>query len=112
MELEKEMGLPLALENLARVDFSEPDRFERVLTLESRRLRKVGSLVVISARLSSAMVDVMTRMHHLGPSLRFYLITFTPEDAKLQRMIGRLRQDGVEVVCIRPEISAPPEEMA
>jgi len=112
MELEKEMGLPLALENLARVDFSEPDRFERVLTLESRRLRKVGSLVVISARLSSAMVDVMTRMHHLGPSLRFYLITFTPEDAKLQRMIGRLQQDGVEVVCIRPEIFTPPEETA
>ena len=108
MELDQGTGLPLALENLARVDFSEPDRFERVLVLESRRLRKVGSLVVISARLSSAMVDVMTRMHHLGPSLRFYLVTFNPEDPKLQRMTARLRQGGVEVSCIRPEVSSAP----
>ena len=82
VELEKEMGLPLAMESLARVDFSEPDRFERVLMLESRRLRKVGCLVVISARLNSEMVDIMTRMHHLGPAVRLYLVTFAPEDSR------------------------------
>lgn len=104
MELEKSMGLPLAMESLARVDFSEPDKFERVLTLESRRLRKVGCLVVISARLNSAMVDVMTRMHHLGPAVRMYLVTFVPDDPRLAPLVGRLRLDGIEVDLITPEL--------
>ena len=104
MELEKGMGLPLAMENLARVDFSEPDRFERVLMLESRRLRKVGCLVVISARLNSAMVDVMTRLHHLGPAVRLYLVTFSPDDQHLMPLISRLQQDGIQVSYVKPEV--------
>ena len=103
------MGLPLVLENLAMLDFSETDRFERVLTLESRRLRKVGCLVIISARLTSAMVDVMTRLHHLGPALRFYLVTWTPEDLNLRPLISRLQQDGAQVCFIQPDATlAPP----
>jgi len=103
VELEKGMGMPLALESLARVDFSEPDRFERVLTLESRRLRKVGCLVVISARLNSNMVDIMIRLHHLGPAMRLYLITFVPDDSRLMPLISRLQQDGIQVSYVRPE---------
>ena len=55
------MGLPIALDYLSRVDFSETDRFERVLAMESRRLRKVGCVVVIAARLNIPMVDIMIR---------------------------------------------------
>ncbi|MBQ9251148.1 MAG: DUF58 domain-containing protein [Clostridia bacterium] len=106
IELEKTMGIPLAMESLARVDFSDPDRFERVLTLESRRLRKVGCLVVISARLNSAMVDVMTRMHHLGPTIRLYLVTFAPEDPRLLPLIARLQQDGIQVAYVQPTETA------
>ena len=106
-ELEKAMGLPLALESLARVDFSEPDRFERVLTLESRRLRKVGCLVVISARLNSALVDIMTRLRRLGPALRFYMVTFTPEDPALLSLISRLQQSGIQVSYVRPDRKNP-----
>ena len=109
MELEKGMGLPLALESLARVDFSEPDRFERVLVLESRRLRKVGCVAVISARLNSAMVDIMIRLHRLGPALRLYLITFTPDDPALLPLISRLQQGGIQVSYVRPDVSLPPE---
>ena len=106
VELEKGMGVPLAMENLARVDFSESDRFERVLTLESRRLRKVGCLVVISARLNSDMVDVMLRLHALGPTLRLYLATFAPEDPRLLSLISRLQQGGVQVTYVQPEPAA------
>lgn len=109
LELENTMGLPLVLENLAMLDFSETDRFERVLTLESRRLRKVGCLVIISARLTSAMVDVMTRLHHLGPSIRFYLITWTSEDLNLRPLISRLQQDGAEVCFIQPDATLAPQ---
>ncbi len=104
MELERGMGLPLALESLARVDFSETDRFERVLTLESRRLRKMGCLVVISARLNSAMVDLMIRMRRLGPATRLYLVTFAPDDPRLMPLISRLQQHDIEVSYVRPEV--------
>ena len=107
MELEKGMGLPLALENLARLDFSVSDRFERVLVLESRRLRKVGCLVVISARLNSAMVDVMSRMRRLGPALRLYLVTFAPEDPNLLPLIARLQQAGIQVSYVLPDVRPP-----
>ena len=75
VDVEKSMGLSIAMENLARVDFSESDRFERVLSLESRRLRKVGCTVIIAARLTSAMVDIMIRMRRMGPTVRLYLIS-------------------------------------
>ena len=102
MELEKGMGMPLILENLARVDFSETDRFERVLLMETRRMRKVGATVVIAARLSSHMVDVMIRMHRMGPEVRLYLVTFTPDDPVVLRLISKLQQGEVEVCYVTP----------
>ena len=102
VELEKSMGLPLILENLARVDFSETDRFERVLLLETRRMRRVGATVVITARLNSAMVDVMIRMRRMGPVVRLYLVTFTPDDAAVLPLISKLQQGEVEVCYVTP----------
>lgn len=103
VDVDKGMGLPIALDYLARVDFSETDRFERVLLLESRRLRKVGCVVVISARLNYAMVDVMIRMHRTGPNIRLYLVTFAPEDENVLPLISRLKQAGLEVSYVIPD---------
>ena len=102
IELYKGMGLPIILENLARADFSEADRFERVLLLETRRMRKVGATVVISARLNSRMVDVMTRMRKMGPNVRFYFITFTPDAEAILPLISKLQQGLVEVCYVTP----------
>lgn len=102
VDLDKAMGMPLILENLARVDFSETDRFERVLLLETRRMRKVGATVVISARLSSHMVDVMIRMRRMGPVVRLYLVTFTPDDPLVLPLISKLQQGEVEVCYVTP----------
>lgn len=102
IELDKGMGMPVILESLARVDFTGSDRFERVLQLEMRRMRKVGCTVVISARLNSRMVDVMLAMRRMGPYVRLYLTTFTPEDEQLLPMIGKLQQSGVQVCYVTP----------
>lgn len=102
VELEKSMGLPMILENLARVDFSETDKFERVLLLETRRMRKVGATVIISARLSSSMVDVMIRMRRMGPMMRLYLVTFTPDDPLALPLISKLQQAEIEVCYVTP----------
>ena len=103
VDVVKSMGLPIAMDYLARVDFSETDRFERVLIMESRRLRKVGCVVVVSARLNIPMVDIMIRMHRSGPNIRFYLITFAPEDENVLPLISRLKQSGIEVSYVTPE---------
>lgn len=102
-ELENGMGLPLILEHLARADFSEPSPFESVLQLEARRMRNVGCLVVITARLNSNMVDVMIRMRRLGPCIRLYLITYAPEDSQVLPLIGRLQQADIEVSYVQPD---------
>jgi uncharacterized protein (DUF58 family) len=105
VDVEKSMGLPIALDYLARVDFSETDRFERVLAMEISRLRKVGCVVVISARLNVSMVDIMIRMHRTGPNILLYLITFAPEDENVLPLISRLKQSGLEVSYVTPELS-------
>ena len=105
VDVDKRMGLPIALDYLSRVDFSETDRFERVLAMESRRLRKVGCVVVVAARLNIPMVDIMVRMHRSGPNIRLYLITFAPEDANVLPLIARLKQSGIEVSYVTPELS-------
>lgn len=102
IELDKGMGMPVILEALARVDFSAPDKFDRMLMLEMRRMRKVGCTVVISARLNSRMVDVMIAMRRMGPTMRLYLITFDPDDQTKLPLISKLQSAGIEVCYVTP----------
>ena len=102
IELDKGMGMPVILEALSRVDFSAPDKFDRMLMLEMRRMRKVGCTVVVSARLNSRMVDVLSAMRRMGPYLRLYLITFNPEDETRLPMISKLQSEGIEVCYVTP----------
>ncbi len=101
-DVDRTMGAANALDYLARVDFTETDRFERVLQMESRRLRKVGCVAAVSARLNSGMVDIMIRIHRAGPNVRFFLVTFMPDDTGMLQLISRLRQGGVEVAYVVP----------
>ena len=106
VDVDRSMGLPIALDYLSRVDFTQTDRFERVLSMECSRLRKVGCVVIVSARLNIPMVDIMTRMHRTGPNIRMYLVTFAPEDENVLPLIARLRYAGVEVSYVTPELSS------
>ena len=103
IELDKNMGMPMILEALARVDFSAPDKFDRMLLLEMRRMRKVGCTVVVSARLNSRMVEVLIAMRRMGPYLRLYLITFDPNEESKLPLITKLQSCGVEVCYVTPQ---------
>lgn len=107
VEFEKAMGLPTLLEELARLDFSETDRFERVLLLETRRMRKTGCTVVITARLNGNIVDAIIRLRRMGPYVRLYLVTFTPNDPRVLPLISKLQQATVEVCYVTPQGNAP-----
>lgn len=102
MEFEKSMGLPVLLEELARLDFSQTDRFERVLQLETRRMRRTGATVVITARLNSVVVDMLVRIRRMGPFVRLYLVTFSPEDPMVLPLISKLQQNTIEVCYVTP----------
>ena len=102
-EADRTTGTAIALDYLANTDFSAGDRFERVLQMESRNLRKVGCIAIVSARLNYAMVDIMIRIHRAGPNLRLYLITFAPDDGNFISLISRLRQSGIEVAYVTPD---------
>ena len=104
VDIVKSMGMAIALDYLARVEFNETDRFERVLSMESRRLRKVGCVVIIAARLNIPMVDILIRMHRAGPNIRLYLVTFVPEDENVLPLIARLREAGLEVSYVTPDL--------
>ncbi len=101
-ELTLRMGLPLVLERLAQVDFSATEGFEKQLMDASRRLRQVGATVVITSRLSGRMVEPLTRMRRLGPSLRIYLVSDTPDRPDWRPLITRLQRAEAEVCSVKP----------
>ena len=101
-EADRSIGTTIALKYLAGVEFSETDRFERVLQMESSRMSKVGCVAAVTARLNYAMVDIMTRIHRTGPNLRLYLVTSTPEDANVLPLISRLQHSEIEVAYVTP----------
>lgn len=103
VDTDSSMGIPVVFDLLARLDFSDADRFERVLMMESRRLRKTGCIAAVTSRLSGATVDMMIRMHRMGPNLRLYLVTFTPDDPAVMPLIGKLRHGGIDVAYVEPE---------
>ena len=102
IEFEKSMGLPFLLDELARLDFSQTDKFERVLLLETRRMRKTGATAIITARLNSNVVDMIVRIRRMGPEVRLYLCTFTPEDPQVLPLVSKLQQNRVEVCYVAP----------
>ncbi len=102
-EADRSIGTTIAMKYLAGVDFSETDRFERVLQMESSRMNKVGFVAVVTARLNYAMVDIMIRIHRAGPNMRVYLVTYTPDDINVLPLISRLQQSKIEVASVTPD---------
>lgn len=102
MEYSGRMGLPLLLDELARCTFNETERFERVVMMQLGELRKTGAVVIITTRLTSALVDLLARMKRMGPNVRLYLVTFEAEDPESAPQIARLQQAGIEVNYVTP----------
>ena len=102
VDLDERMELSIAFDYLTKLDFSATERFEQVLMMESRRLSKVGCVAVVTARLNSAIVEMMIRMHRMGPNLRVFTVTFTPDDPAIIQLAGRLEHAGIEVEYVFP----------
>lgn len=102
VDVNKGMGMDIVLQYIAMAEFGSADRFDRVLLMEASRLNQIGSVVVITARLNSSIVDAMIRIMRLGPVVRLYLITYAPDDANVLPLISKLKQSGIEVFYVSP----------
>ena len=101
-ELSLRMGLPLALERLAAVDFSASEGFDNELIDAARRVRQIGAAVVITSRLSGRMLEPLILLRRQGPTLRLYLVSGDPDRADWQPLIARLQRAEIEVCSVLP----------
>jgi len=95
-------SLPLLKEELAYQLFRGGEPFEQVLNLELRRMRRTGATVVVTTRLDAGVVEGVSNIRASGPSVRFYLITFSAGDGRYAPFIARLQQKMVEVCYVTP----------
>jgi hypothetical protein len=65
-------------------------------------MRRTGATVIITSRLNSTVADMIIRIRRMGPTVRLYLITFTPENPVLLPIISRLQQNTIEVCYVTP----------
>lgn len=103
MEYTGTMGLPTLLEELARCTFNETERFERVLMMQMKHLRKTGAVVIITTRLTAVVTDLIIRIKRLGPNVRLYFVTYKTDNPDRALLAMQLQQAGVEVNYVTPQ---------
>ena len=94
--------LPMLQEELAYQIFRGGEPFPRVLNVELRRMRRTGATIVITTRLDAQIVEGVKHIRRSGPSVRFYLVTFTPEEPAYIPYVRQLQQQLVEVCYVTP----------
>ena len=101
-ELTLRMGMDVIREQLSRLRFSDEAGFERQLLDASHQLRRIGATVVITSRLSSALVDLLGSMRKMGPTLRLCLVSDQADRPDWQPMLASMYQQEIEISMITP----------
>ena len=70
--------------------------------MEMPILRHTGAKVVITTSLDADVIKAVINIRKSGPSVRFYLVTFTPDDPQSAPFISRLQHHLVEVCYVTP----------
>ncbi|MDR1263826.1 MAG: DUF58 domain-containing protein [Oscillospiraceae bacterium] len=97
------------LRSIARMRFSGQMPFERVLALESTRLRQSGTTVCLTGALTNESADRIIRLRRLGPTVRVYLVSDNSDEAQ-RVLIRRLRQNSVECMVMPPSAQSAGDE--
>lgn len=103
-EFSADTGAQLSLlqEMLAMQPFDGQDHFARSLHMELRRMGRTGAAIVITTRLDAKLVDAISHMRRMGPHVRLYLVTYTPEEEGLRPYVTQLQHHLVEVCYVTP----------
>jgi uncharacterized protein (DUF58 family) len=94
--------LSLLQEELAYQIFRGGEPFPKVLNVELRRMRRTGATIVVTTRLDSDVVEGVKHIRRSGPSVRFYLVTFRPDDPAYEPLVAQLQRHLVEVCYVTP----------
>jgi len=89
--------LPALLDALAHAPFDGTDRFERVLELETRRMRRTGGTAVITSRLDSPIADMLMRIRRMGPRTRLYYVYDGELPDETDALLLNLERHDIEV---------------
>ncbi|NLD52818.1 MAG: DUF58 domain-containing protein [Clostridiales bacterium] len=95
-------SLSLLQEELAYQMFRGGEPFDKVLNVELRRMRRTGATLVITTRLDAAVVEGVKHIRRSGPNVRFYLVTFTPDNEADAPFVQQLQRHLVEVCYVTP----------
>jgi len=89
-------------EMLARQMFTGQEKFELALSMELNHLATTGAVIVISTRLTPEIVDAVNSIRKMGPSVRYYFVSFKPDEGKLRPLVSGLQRHLVEVCYVTP----------
>ena len=81
---------------LAEESFTKPLEFERALHIASRRMRRTGSTVIITAGLTPGVTDTVIALARMGPRTRLYLIAPGALTLEQEQLLALLSRSGVE----------------
>lgn len=93
-------ALPTMLEALAQERFSRAEDFSRVLLLASRRMRRTGSTVILTTRLTPAIADAAIALSRMGPHTRFTLVSPGEPEGEQAQLLHLLLSSGVETTRV------------
>ena len=99
---QKPEDLPMVLDALSRCVFRGTQQFERVLLLETRRMRRTGSTAIVTSRMNPVIADMILRIRRIGPKVRVMLAADMESDS-IQLLTNRLIRNDVEVVEVKVE---------
>ena len=84
------------LEALALESFDTPVDFCRVLMLAARRMRRTGSTVILSSRLTPRMADAIIALSRMGPKTQFTLVTPDRPTEQQDMLLRLLLSSGID----------------
>lgn len=92
--------LPLILEGLAGASFDGTERFERVLMLETRRMRRTGSTAILTTHLSSRIADMIVTIRRMGPQVRLIYVHVNELTPEASLLLTRIECADIEVETV------------
>lgn len=84
------------LHALAQEPFDSVQDFSRVLLLASRRMRRTGSTVILTTKLTPSLADHITALSRMGPHTRLILVTARDMTDQHEKLLRLLAAFGVE----------------
>jgi len=101
---QKSEDVEMVLNALGRCAFDGAQQFERVLLLETRRLRRTGSTAIVTSRMNPVIADMILRIRRMGPKVRV-LLAADVQDEAVAELVRRLVRNDVEVMPIAAELA-------